>query len=329
MAFGYADEVVYPVRAARAQAAAGAADRLQITADVDYLVCEVDCVPYRYTLTLDQPLGDAPVADAATTPLVQTWWSRLPVAAETLPGVTTGGCSSQAGAPALEVRVRGVRPGEPLRASSWKATRPSTPAGPRLRTTDDGVVFRVPLKPHEAGKPLPRETAFAWTVTGLVQDGRPVSLEARRTVPLSAASAAPPAVKTVSSRRPDPVLTALLAVAATLGALWLWGLLGSTAAGPRTSREALGFAAAALTFGALWGMSRQVSFVGLAWIELVLLAMALCAWLRQRMSRRRTLRLSARPGAGGLCAAAAPWLAHRNRLTPSPTTISNDRRTST
>jgi len=32
-----------------------------------------------------------------------------------------------------------------------------------------------------------------------------------------------------------------------------------------------------------------VSFVGLAWIELVLLAMALCAWLRQRMSRRRTL----------------------------------------
>jgi hypothetical protein len=117
------------------------------------------------------------------------------------------------------------------------------------------------------------------------------------------------------------VLTALLAVAATLGALWLWGLLGSTAAGARTRREALGFAAAALTFGALWGMSRQVSFVGLAWIELVLLAMALCAWLRQRMSRRRTLGFLLALGLA-VCAAAAPWLAHRNRLIPSLTTIS-------
>jgi len=119
------------------------------------------------------------------------------------------------------------------------------------------------------------------------------------------------------------VLIALLAVAATLGALWLWGLLGAggDAAGPRTRREALGFAAAAVTCGALWGMSRQVSFVGLAWIELVLLAMALCAWLRHRMSRRRTLGFLLALCLA-VCAAAAPWLAHRNRLTPSLTAIS-------
>jgi len=322
VAFGYADEVVYPIRGEQIP---GAADHLRISADVDYLVCEVDCVPYRYTLSLDQPLGASPVPDSATAALVDTWWSRLPVAAEALPGVTTDGVLEQAG-PVLEVRLRGVRPAPGTSPGLFLESHETFDTGkPELRTTDGGVIFRVPLKPHEAGKPLPRETAFAWTATGLVRDGRPVSpvspmsVEARRTVPLSAgAPAAPPAAKAVRIRRPDPVLTALLAVAAMLGALWLWGLLGAVEGAARTRREALGFAAAAVTFGALWGMSRQVSFVGLAWIELVLLAMALCAWLRHRMSRRRTLGLLLSLCLA-VCAAAAPWLAHRNRLTLSPT----------
>ena len=54
VAFGYENEVVYPVRA-RLSGAPG--DTLKLAADVDYLVCEVDCIPYRYTLTLDQPLA--------------------------------------------------------------------------------------------------------------------------------------------------------------------------------------------------------------------------------------------------------------------------------
>jgi DsbC/DsbD-like thiol-disulfide interchange protein len=316
VAFGYADEVVYPVRGKQPPQTTGAADRLRISADVDYLVCEVDCVPYRYTLSLDQPLGASPVPDAATAPLVDAWWSRLPVAAEALPGVTTDGVLEEAG-PALEVRLRGVRPG--ASPGLFLESHETFDTGkPELRKTDDGVIFRVPLKAHESGKPLPKETAFAWTVTGLVRDSRPVSpmsVEARRTVPLSVSSAAAPAAaKTVPIQGPDPVLTALLAVAATLGALWLWGLFGSAAGGSRTRREALGFAAAAVTFGALWGMSRQVSFVGLAWIELVLLAMALCAWLRHRMSRRQTLGLLLSLCLA-ICAVAAPWLAHRNRLT--------------
>jgi len=63
-------------------------------------------------------------------------------------------------------------------------------------------------------------------------------------------------------------------------------------------------------------MSRQVSFTGLAGIELALLAMALCAWLRRRAGHRRVLSLLLAVGLVA-CAVAAPWLAHNNPLTPT------------
>jgi DsbC/DsbD-like thiol-disulfide interchange protein len=309
VAFGYENEVVYPVRATLGGGAPG--NSLRLSAAVDYLVCEVDCVPYHSTLTAEQPLGGSPVPDPETAPLLDAWWRRLPVAAEALPGVATDGvleapaAGSAGGAPVLEVRLRGARPARGDLPGLFLEAQDRFDTGrPEARATDDGVVFRVPLKPREVGKPLPKETAFAWTVTGLTIG----SLEARRTVPLIA-----PAVRSPVS---PPLPWALLAVAATLAALWLWGLLGGGAS--RTGREALGFAAAAVTCGALWGLSRQISFVGLAAVELVLLAMALCAWLRRRLDRRRALSLVLALGLIA-CAAAAPWLAWRNRLPPSPT----------
>jgi len=327
VAFGYADEVVYPVRA-KLRPPVGAAGPLRISADVDYLVCADDCVPYRYTLTLDQPLGASPVPpvpDPATAPLVDAWWRRLPVTAAALPGVTTDGVLEQSG-PLLEVRLHGARPAPGTAPGLFLESHETFDTGkPEPRVTADGVIFRVPLKARESGKPFPRESTFAWTATGLAGAAGTVSLEARRAVPLSASPAAP-SIPAKSA----PVLIALLAVAATLAALWLWGLLDAGeepgAAGSRTRREALGFAAAAVVCGALWGMSRQVSFLGLAWIELLLLAMALCAWLRRRMSRRRTLGFLLALGVAA-CAAAAPWLAHRNRLTLTTTPRQEDSRT--
>jgi DsbC/DsbD-like thiol-disulfide interchange protein len=315
VAFGYEAEVVYPVRATLTQAAG---DRMHLSADVDYLVCEVDCVPYRYTVSADQPLGASPVPDPATTPLLDSWWSRLPVTAERLPGVTTDGVleATASGTPALPVlivRVRGARPAAGVAPGIFLESHDTFDTGrPEARTTSDGVVFRVPLKPREAGKPLPGETAFAWTITGLGP-----SLEAKRTVPLGAAPAAAAPPDSVLGRLVRPVPGALLAVAATFAALWLWGLLGSGGSGSgREGREALGFAAAAVLFGTLWGLSREVSFVGLAWIELILLAMALFAWLRRRASRRRALSFLLALGLAA-CAVAAPWLAHHNRLVPA------------
>jgi suppressor for copper-sensitivity B len=322
VAFGYEDEVVYPVRA-RLSNAPG--DVLNLTADVDYLVCEVDCIPYRYSLSLDQPLAapksGQPSNDLDTAPLLTAWWDRLPAPASALSGVTTAGALvTDTAGPALEVRVDGVETGMEPPGLFLESHDAFDTGKPVPRTTERGVVFRVPLRPKAAGQALPRETGFAWTVTRLVRDGRPVSLEARQTVALSETTAASAPSASRKSLGRSPVLAALLAVGAALLALWLWGLFGPPS--ERVGREALGFAALAAVLGLLYALSRQVSFEGLAWIELTLLAMSLCAWLRHRASRR-ALRLVL--GLGLLaCALAAPWLADRNRLNDHDTSIEEE-----
>ena len=264
VAFGYENEVVYPIRGRLHQPPG---DVLKLSADVDYLVCEVDCIPYRYTLTLDQPLAPAESArtaepDPATEPLVTAWWNRLPASETALPGVATEGALVAGGAagPVLEVRVDGVEPGAE-RPGLFLETHEAFDTGrPEVRTSDGGVTVRVPLRPKVAGRALPRETGFAWTVTHLVHDGRPVSLEARRTVLQRAASAESGPDRTVSWKAREslvrnPVPAALLAVGTALLALWLWGLLdlrrNPDAGAIRPGREALGFAAVAAVLGLL------------------------------------------------------------------------------
>ncbi len=295
VAFGYADEVVYPVRAK----VDSQADRLRLVADVDYLVCKVDCVPYRYTLTLDQPLG-SPVPDTETTPLIDRAWASVP----TPPGqgVTTTAAldMSRPSAPFLEVRVEGAQPGpdSELFLESHEAFDTGKPVP---RATDGGVIYRVPLKPREEGK-VPFTTTVGWTVTHLVRNGKPLNLESRQEIGRKEAEA--------RASLSSPMLTAGLAVASALLALGLWGLL-FPAASDGYGRMLLGFVAAAATVGLLYLLSRQVRPEGLAAVELALLAMGLCAWLRRRSGR--TLRIGLLVALLG-CALAVPWLAERNRI---------------
>jgi DsbC/DsbD-like thiol-disulfide interchange protein len=321
VAFGYENEVVYPIQA-RLSNPPG--DVLKLSADVDYVVCAADCVPHRYTLTLDQPLAASATPDPATEPLITSWWSRLPAPASSLPGVATRGALVTGGAgPALEVRVDGVRPG--AKPGLFLETHEDFDTGkPEVRTEDGGVVFRVPLRPKVAQRALPQQTAFAWTATDLVHQGRPVSVEARQTVVQSAETRPQPAASRAGFVR-HPVFATLLAVAAALLALWLWGVLdlrrsAEDAEAHRPGREALGFAAVAAVLGLLYALSRQISFEGLAWVELTLLGMSLCAWLRRKAADRRALRFVL--GLGLLaCALAAPWLAECNRLQDQPISI--------
>lgn len=295
VAFGYEDEVVYPVRAKLDSQS----DRLRLAADVDYLVCQVDCVPHRYTLTLDQPLG-ASVPDPETAPLIERAWASLP----TPPGqgvATTAALDvSQPSAPVLEVRVEGARPGPESQVflESHEAFDTGKPAA---RPTENGVIYRVPLKPREEGK-LPLTTTVGWTVTHLVKDGRPLHLEAREQIGRKEIE---PARASLS-----PVLIAGLAAASALVAMGLWGLL-SRSAHPGQGRMLLGFLAAAATVGLLYLLSRQIRPEGLAAVELALLAMGLCAWLLRRSGR--TLRIGLLVAMLG-CALAAPWLAQNHRI---------------
>lgn len=298
VAFGYEDEVVYPVKAKLdAQG-----DRLRLVADVDYLVCQVDCIPYRYTLTLDQPLG-SPVPDAETTPMIGRAWASVPTPPG--PGVTTTAALdvNPPSAPILEVRVEGARPG-PESQIFLESHEAFDTGKPVSETTDDGVIYRVPLKPREAGK-VPSTTTVGWTVTHLVRDGEPLNLESRQQIGRKEAEAGAVAVSLN-----HPMLTAGLAVASALLALGLWGLL-FPAASEGYGRMLLGFVAAAATVGLLYLLSRQVRPEGLAAVELALLAMGLCAWLRRRSGR--TLRIGLLVALLG-CALAAPWLAERNRI---------------
>lgn len=263
VAFGYEKEVVYPIRATLEDAG----DLLRLEADVDYLVCEVDCIPYRYTVALDQPLG-SPVPDPETAPLIDRWWSRLPD--RQVSGVSTDAALDGS---TLEVRVRGARPGDGSNVflESHDAFDPGKPVA---RATEDGVVYRIPLKPREAGR-MPTTTNLAWTVTNLVQDDKTFSLEASRQVgPRPKEAEKPPGLLE------RPAVLTILAAATTLLALALWGLLGRAL--PRPGLQALGFAAGAATVGLLYALSRQIRPEQLAAVELALLALGLIAWLRHR-----------------------------------------------
>lgn len=180
VAFGYEDEVVYPLRA---RLGGMGAERVELAADVDYVVCEVDCIPYRAQLALVQPLAEEAVADARTAPLLARWEARVPRAVETVAEVETGGAIvRENGAAALEVWFDGVEPAPAGTGLFFEPQEVLELGRPRARATEDGVAWRVPLAPLLAGRSLPERAALAWTATGLRRDGPLPALEARREV---------------------------------------------------------------------------------------------------------------------------------------------------
>lgn len=360
-AFGYAGEVVYPVRTAIAVPATGGQPAaLRLTADVDYLVCEVDCVPHRYDLVLDQPLGQRAVADPQTAPLLDHWWREVPLAADRQPGLagivtitsraeTTAARTAAPGELRLELRLRGVT-AAPGGADLFFEPHPALELGrPRVGAADGGLLFEVPARRKDASASLPASTEIAWTATGLARPGSPGAIalatrqvvavvaakapvEARRAADRQAASGPPAAEGRLHGALAagDPRAFALAAVAAALLTLEAWGLLRlrpgrataapREAAAPRRRREAAGFLALLATLALLYALSLEISAEGLAGVELALLAMSLVAWLRRRIERPGLARLML-AAALAACTIVPPWLAGRNRLTAEPAAV--------
>jgi DsbC/DsbD-like thiol-disulfide interchange protein len=216
VAFGYEREVVYPIRA-RFDAAGASA--VTLTADLDYLVCEVECVPYSYRLTVEQPIATRETADLAvpdpdTAPLFAAWLDRLPTPIEEAGGIATRGALDLADPerPALVVEVDGEGARRARRPDLFLEAHDLFTAGPPAATpTAGGLRFRVPLAYRERPRDPPAAATFAWTVTGLdggdegaegTAGGRrgPAAVEARRTVGFESSTpseeqggAAPPA----------------------------------------------------------------------------------------------------------------------------------------
>lgn len=277
VAFGYEDEVIYPLRL---EIDAAGQARLELVADLDYLVCEVDCVPYSYRLTLDQPLagGGEPTADPATAEALAAWRRRLPVAAEAAAGATTRAVLDlgQPARPLLVVEVSGAAAAAAVAPELFlEADELFTAGRPQLERRGDDLVFRVPLAYREVPAEPPRQLDVAWTVTGLSAGDAALAVEARRTVYAAtpAAPGAPPAA--VALRRlPLALLGGLLAALSPSALPWLLALLlglggvaGTT--GVATARRAAVAAAGGALAGALvlavWALAAAAAGAAPVW----------------------------------------------------------------
>lgn len=281
-AIGYEGEVVYPLKA-RAFTPTPGARTVRVEADVDYLTCEVDCVPYRYRLALDLPVAPtiegAPTDDPETAPLLERAEASRPRRDGTLPGVEIrADLARTPSALTLGIEIRGVEATDvsDLFVEPQELFEIGRPA---VRRIPDGVRFELQVAPRRTDQPLPRSIPFAFVATGLVHEGAPAALEARRE--LQVPGSAPRAENSDAPRKGLPILLAVLAAALTAVAMTLWGG-GSEGLG----RSLLGFVALGLVVACLYLLSTRVAAPALAGIELALLTLGLVLWLRRRRAGR-------------------------------------------
>jgi len=271
VAFGYEGEVVYPVLAKILPGSLlppppekrDKPESFRITADLDYLICEVDCIPYRYTLTLDQRVDFPALADPETGPLLDTWMARLPRTLAEVPDVKVSTVldAGRQGPPDFEVRLLGVAE-QPGKTNLFLESNEALDAGrPQVRPFAGGVVFHVPMKPRDAGKPLPGNLEIGWTATNLSKDGQSFDLSVRHDVQVVAAAAQTPGGKRAdaSPRRLARLLLwaflggALLNLTPTVLALLVGEMLSLRGAAGGVREGAA--AAATGIVGACWGIA--------------------------------------------------------------------------
>lgn len=284
VAFGYHDHVVYPVRVALD---APQSDTVRIAADLDYVVCEVDCIPYSYRLELEQPLAardGEPVRGIGEAVLVEGFLERVPTAVEALPGVESEGRLdlSNPAEPVLRVTFEGVEPGqgpelffEPQQ--TFEIGRPTV-----TEATGERLVFIVPASFRQVPETLPEQVELAWTVTGILAPED--ALEARRTVPAVGSTG-----ETTTPPEPVPLSAPAALGLALLGGLLLhwtpsllailvvqvvtWRRLPADGIRRRAAATVLGLLVGATAVVALAWSTDQDPFWGLQFQEPVLLAL--------------------------------------------------------
>jgi DsbC/DsbD-like thiol-disulfide interchange protein len=180
VAFGYDTEVVYPLRSHLS----ATGDTARLVVDVDYLVCEIECVPYRYDLVVDQPLGEIAVTDPEGEAALAPWEARVPAAAASIPGLSANGTMDWRDATHGDLRLEfsGVG-GQP---DLYLDTHDLLELGLPEQLPGESLSYRLAIVRKNASRPLPRATDVAWTLTGL--EASPArSVEGRTSVALVAA----------------------------------------------------------------------------------------------------------------------------------------------
>jgi DsbC/DsbD-like thiol-disulfide interchange protein len=170
VAFGYEDEVVYPV-AARLEHVTGA--NLEILASIDYVVCADECVPYRYDVHLAQALaatGAAPSLDPEPAALLKGFEERLPLSEQAAELHASARLApAEDGKVTLEIDL--PVPSKPD-ATIFFLPHDRFQIGPPTRVGETARTrFRVPLEEKRVPAPPLVPSDFAWTATGLVLAG--------------------------------------------------------------------------------------------------------------------------------------------------------------
>ncbi len=278
-AIGYEGEVVYPLAplGTRPLSNPAGAGGVRIEVEVDYLTCEIDCVPYRYRLALDLPIAQNSTLDSDTAPRLDRAVLSLPRRDGTLPGVAIRAELAHRSAEALVVEIEGVAasPASDLFVEPQELFEIGRPA---LSPLPSGVRFALPLVPRRTDVPLPETFSLAFTAVGLVHAGAPIALEARRELGPGSSEAV----------APTPWLAILLATFAAVLTAVAMALLAKEPGS--LVRGLLGFAALCLVVACLRLLVDRVTPLGLAGLELALLGLGFGLWLRRRMAGREAAR---------------------------------------
>ncbi len=171
-AFGYTGEVLYPARfVLKAPARSGAPVKLAVS--VDYLVCEDECIPYRYDVALALPVAAAERRDETIAEALASARARVPARRDLADDVA--------------VEWRGdaliVRTSLDVREAFFDV-HPLFDFGVPVRERDgQAITLRTPLKRKSAAA-LPEKTSFTLTLTG-----RAAPVETTREVRLAATEA--------------------------------------------------------------------------------------------------------------------------------------------
>jgi len=179
VSFGYADEVVYPLAATLAASAEVGASPAALAAEIDYLVCAEQCIPYRQSLALELPIADTAVVDPEIAPAVDRWRERLPRRLDSLAGGRADAVLRAAAGPELDLDLALAATGLAAQAPDlFFAPHPLLVVErPAPRTVADAAAaWSVHLRPLDETQPLPARLTLEWTATGLALDGAPVAL---------------------------------------------------------------------------------------------------------------------------------------------------------
>ena len=177
IAFGYADQVIYALTAQLR----GEADVLPIAIAVDYLVCAAECVPYRYDLELDQPLGPAAISDLDSAANLDAWSARTPK-----PGrADLLSAKIERTGEEYELIVRYRDPAAKAAVDFFPDSHDLFELGAAKTATEkDGIAVTIPLTRRSKTAALPNTATFSWVLTGL-EDGSAVEFNATPDLPKS------------------------------------------------------------------------------------------------------------------------------------------------